>query len=96
MEKVVNTEFNSYKIIKDNRDAFNEEEFLEKCTDYFKDYDYIVGDIAYSKLRLKGFNKKDNKNFNNINDYKNVDKYIEENCAYGCRYFILEKIEKNN
>ena len=96
MEKVVNTGFNSYKIIKDNRDAFNEEEFLEKCTDYFKDYDYIVGDIAYSKLRLKGFNKKDNKNFNNINDYKNVDKYIEENCAYGCRYFILEKIEKNN
>ena len=35
-------------------------------------YDYIVGDIAYSKLRLKGFNNKSNKNFNKINDYKNI------------------------
>ena len=64
----------------------------ETCKD--KDYDYIVGDIAYSKLRLKGFNKKNNKNFNQINDYKNVEKYIKENCAFDCKYFILEKIDE--
>ena len=51
----------------------------EKYTSFFEEYDYIVGDIAYSKLRLKGFNKKDNKNFNKINDYQNVEKYIKEN-----------------
>ena len=96
MEKIINTEDNSYKLIKDYRDAFDEEAFKEKCTSYFKEYDYIVGDIAYSKLRLKGFNNKDNKNYNKINDYKNVEKYIKENCAYGCRYFILEKVDKNN
>ena len=49
---------NKYKLIKDEREAFNEEEFRSRYTDYFKDYDYIVGDIAYSKLRLKGFNDK--------------------------------------
>ncbi len=81
----------TYEIQTDYREALNEEELQEKFTDYFYEFDYIVGDYAYSKLRLKGFNDKDNKNFNKINDYKNVEKYIKENCAYGCRYFILKK-----
>lgn len=81
-----------YKLIKDNGECFDLDLVKEKITDYFKDYDYIVGDIAYSKLRLKGFTKKDNKMNNEINDYDRLDKYILENCAYGCKYFILEKI----
>ena len=81
-----------YKLIKNNKDCFNLEEIEEKITDYFKDYDYIVGDYAYSKLRLKGFTKKFNKLNRDINDFENVDKYIKEKCAYGCKYFILEKI----
>ncbi len=81
-----------YKLIKDNGECFDLEIVKEKITDYFKDYDYIVGDIAYSKLRLKGFTKKDNKMNNEINDFDRLDKYILENCAYGCKYFILEKI----
>ena len=80
-----------YKLIENHNDAFNEEEFLNKVTDYFEGYDYIVGDIAYSKLRLKGITKKGNKLNNKINDFDRVKKYIEENCAYGCKYFILEK-----
>ena len=83
---------NKYELIKDEREAFNEEEFRSRYTDYFKDYDYIVGDIAYSKLRLKGFNDKTNKNYNKFNDRKNIDKYILDNCAYGCKHFILKKI----
>ncbi len=81
-----------YKLIKDNGECFDLELVKEKITDYFKDYDYIVGDIAYSKLRLKGFTKKNNKMNNEINDFDRLDKYILENCAYGCKYFILEKI----
>ncbi len=81
-----------YKLIKNNKECFNLEEIEEKITDYFKDYDYIVGDYAYSKLRLKGFTKKFNKLNRDINDFENVDKYIKGNCAYGCKYFILEKI----
>ena len=88
----IKIEDNEYKLIKNYRDGYDEELFKEKYTSYFESYDYIVGDIAYSKLRLKGFNKKTNKNFNKINDYKNVEKYIKNNCAYECRYFILEKI----
>ena len=90
----IEAENNKYKLIKNYREAFDKEMFLARYTDYYKDYDYIVGGIAYSKLRLKGFNKKNNKNFNQINDYKNVEKYIKENCAFDCKYFILEKIDE--
>ena len=90
----IKAENNEYKLIKNYKDGFDEELFKEKYTSYFENYDYIVGDIAYSKLRLKVFNKKDNKNVNKINNYNNVEKYIKENCAYDCKYFILEKVEK--
>ena len=80
-----------YKLIKDKGECFDIKEVTQLVTDYFKDYDYIVGDYAYSKLRLKRFTKKENKINNSINDYQKIDKYIEENCAYGCKYFILEK-----
>ena len=81
----IKVEENEYKLIKDYKNAFDEEMFKERYTSYFENYDYIVGDIAYSKLRLKGFNK--------INDYKNLEKYIKDNCAYDCKYFVLEKIK---
>ena len=88
----IEVENNKYKLIKDENEGFDKEEFLNKYTSFFEIYDYIVGDIAYSKLRLKGFTKKNNKAHNKLNDYDNVDKYIKENCAYGCKHFILEKI----
>ena len=60
-----------YELIKDYKEAFDKEEFLEKCTDYFYDYDYVVGDIAYGKLRLKGFYDEKSKKVNKINNFKN-------------------------
>ena len=91
--KKITVENNEYEIIKNYRDAFNEEEFQNKCTDYFYDYDYIVGDIAYGKLRLKGFYERKKKKVNKINNYNNVEKYIKNNCANDCRHFILKKIK---
>ena len=64
----------------------------DKITDYFDNFDYIFGDFAYDKVRLKGFNDKKNKNFKPINDYRKVDEYIKNCCAYECRYFIIKKI----
>lgn len=93
MDKLIEVETNKYKLIKDYKEAFNLEEFTQRYTEYFKDYDYIVGDIAYSKLRLKGFYNKDNKKVNKINNYQNVNKYLIDNCANDCKYFILEKVK---
>lgn len=94
MNKVIEIDGNTYKLITDYNDAFDEEEFKSKYTEYFKDYDYVVGDIAYSKLRLKGFNKKGNQNYKEINDFNKLEAYIKDNCAFGCKYFVLEKVQK--
>ncbi|MBP3461518.1 MAG: YutD family protein [Bacilli bacterium] len=90
MEKIINgIKFN---LIKDYRDGYDKEEIENKLTDYFYDYDYVVGDWSYGKLRLKGFCKKENKKFNKINDYNNLENYLKNECAYDCRYFVMEKI----
>ena len=81
----------NYEIVIDYNDAIDVEEIKEKITDYFDGFDYIVGDWAYSKLRLKGFYKEDNKKVSKINNIKDLDNYLKNNCAYGCRYFVLLK-----
>ena len=80
-----------YSLEKEYKNGFDLTELTNKYTDYFKDYDYILGDWAYNKLLLKGFCNKDNKLFNSINDYSKIDDYIKEICAYECKYFIIKK-----
>ncbi len=82
---------NTYKIIKEEKNGFDMDAFKERFTDYFEPYDYIVGDWAYGKLRLKGFNDKRNPHYNKLNDASSIESYIEDYCAYGCKYFILKK-----
>ena len=72
MKKVVINGKN-YELIKDNDKVFNDDEFMEKVTEYFEVFDYIFGDYAYDKLRLKGFYESNNKNF-----VKLLDNYIEK------------------
>lgn len=85
-----------YELIEDYKNGFSHNEVLGKATDYFNYYDYIIGDWAYGKLRLKGFCEKGNPNFKNINDIKTKEEYIKENCAYDCKYFVLKKINFEN
>ena len=91
--KTIEVEKNKYEIIKDYKNGFELEEFTSHYTDFFEDYDYVVGDIAYGKLRLKGFYDSSNKKAKKINDIKYLDKYLEENCAVECKYFVVKKIK---
>ena len=91
--KIITLENNNYEIIENIDDCFDLELVKTLYTDYFYDYDYILGDYAYNKLRLKGFCNKNNKKFNKINDYNGKDKYLNEQCAYKCRYFVLKKVK---
>ena len=85
MEKV-NIDGKEYEVIKNYRDALNISDLEGIITDYFDSFDYILGDYAYGKVRLKGFNSKENKNYKEINAYDKIDDYIKKNCAYDCRY----------
>ena len=90
--KIIEVENNKYEIIKDYKNGFDEEEFINHYTDFFEDYDYIVGGIAYGKLRLKGFYSDGNKKAKNINNFKFASNYLENDCAVDCKYYILKKI----
>ncbi len=84
-----------YELIKNFNNAFVLEEFKEKFTDHFYDFDYIVGDYSYEKLRLKGFYEEGSSKINEINNAKNIEKYISEYCNYNAKHFILKKAKKS-
>lgn len=83
---------NKYEVII-GKENFNKETVENLLTDYFEPYDYIFGDYAYDKLRLKGYYDSNNRSKKEINDIKGLDDYIKNYCAYGCRYFLLKKIK---
>jgi len=82
-----------YEIVRNDDNCFEKEEVIEKVTDYFEPYDYIFGDYAYEKVRLKGYYDSDSKNATKINDIKYLDDYIANYCSYGSKTFLLKKIK---
>ena len=82
-----------YIIEKDENGVFDYELVKDLFTEYFNDYDYILGDIAYNKLRLKGFCNDKNKKLNKTNSIKNIDDYIKNYCAYNCKWFLIKKVK---
>lgn len=82
---------NEYEMVKNYRDGFNLEDLTNRFEEYFSKYDYILGDYAYGKLRLKGFYKKDHKELTENTDYQYLDQYLKEYCAYECKYFVIVK-----
>ena len=83
----------TYEIIRNDNDCINKEELVGKITDYFDPFDYIFGDYAYEKVRLKGYYDSNNKQVSKINDIKYLDDYIENYCSYGAKVFLLKKIK---
>src|SRR5699024_8939045 len=66
----------------------------ERFTDYLFKYDYIVGDIAYEKLRLRGFFEDSRKSVPIDMKISNLEDYLIEYCNFGAQYFVFERIEK--
>ena len=83
---------NEYELLENYRDSFDLDELNARITEDFVDFDYIIGDYAYSKLRLKGFYNDDNKKAKSYNKISTKQDYIKSNCAYDCKYFVLKKI----
>ncbi len=81
-----------YELIENYKDAFNKDDFVKLYTDYFYDFDYIVGDYVGTQLRLKGFYDDKNKKSKKINKFSLKDEYLKTNCVYNCKFFVLKKI----
>lgn len=85
---------NHYKLQTNFREAFDLEQFKERYIDYLDSFDYIVGDIASSKLRLRGFYSEYRQNVREDQWITHLDDYLIEYCNFGAPYFVLERIEK--
>lgn len=90
--KVIEIRKNKYELVRNDNNCFDES-VIERITDYFDPYDYIVGDYAYEKVRFKGFYDSKSKEAKPINDIANLDNYIKDYCAYGAKIFLLKKIK---
>ena len=83
-----------YEILKEHRDAFNEEAFKNRYVELLNKYDYIVGDWGYQQLRLKGFFEDTNPKSTHDTKISTLPDYIFEYCNFGCPYFVLKKVRK--
>ena len=88
-------EENEYVIEENYKDCFNIDDAKFLYTDYFHEFDYILGDYSYNKLRLKGYFDSKNKKAKNYNDIKFYKKYLEDFCAAECPYFLIKKVNKS-
>ena len=79
-----------FELIKDYREAFNEEEFKKKYIEALDKYDVIVGDVSSNILRLKGFTTHPSKN----NHVSTIPDYLNESCNYNTPYFIVKRVKR--
>lgn len=83
-----------YEVLKDEREAFNEEAFRARFIDVLSRYDYIVGDWGYNQLRLRGFFDDRNQKATYDTKISTLQDYLHEYCNFGCAYFVLKKVHK--
>lgn len=83
-----------FELIENYRECFSEEQFIARYSDILDKYDYIVGDYGYDQLRLKGFYKDSNKKAEMSKRFSNIQDYIFEYCNFGCPYFVLRHLSK--
>lgn len=86
---------NKYDVLNTKTKEIKEEDIKNYFTEYFLDFDYVIGDYYGDRLRLKGFYDKDNKKVKKYNNFENKDSYLKENIEEGANYFILRKQKSN-
>lgn len=82
-----------YRIKTNYREALDLELLEERYSDLLEKYDYIVGDMSYGKLRLRGFYNDSDKKAPIDMKIAHLDDYLLEYCSFGCAYFVLESLE---
>ncbi|AVL00212.1 YutD family protein [Pediococcus inopinatus] len=84
-----------YQLVSDERSAFDREQLAERFSPVLSKYDYIVGDIGYEQLRLRGFYSNDDRNAKDTEKQSAIQDYLLEFCNFGCAYFILRNLSVN-
>lgn len=84
----------TYKVVENYRDGFDEQAFINRFSDILAKYDFIIGDWGYDQLRLKGFYDDQNNKATFDTKASTIDDYLYEYCNFGCAYFIVQRIDQ--
>ncbi|QKS72191.1 DUF1027 domain-containing protein [Paenalkalicoccus suaedae] len=86
----------SYEIIENFRDGWDEEAFKARYSDVLSKYDFIVGDWGYDQLRLKGLFEDKNRKASPDSKIGFLQEYLYEYCNFGCSYFVIQKVKQQD
>lgn len=89
----IHIDHQSYQLVVNHGEGFDLEALKDRWTEYFNDFDFILGDWASDKLRLKGFYQLKSRQAAYYQRVQYLTDYLLEYCNFGCRYFILAKEE---
>lgn len=81
-----------YNLIVNKNDGFELGQFENAFNPIFTHFDYIVGDIGYGQLRLKGFYD-DKRNVESDLKKSAIEDYLIDYCNFGSSYFVLHNLE---
>ncbi|MGV2928121.1 YutD family protein [Macrococcus capreoli] len=84
-----------FEVIENHKDAFNQEMFEGRYSEILDRYPYIVGDIGFEQLRLKGFFDDRKKGTDVSKRFSSIQDYLLEYCNFGCAYFILRRLSEH-
>lgn len=91
---IIQTGRHYFEVIENYREAFNQEMFDHRYSEILDRYPYIVGDIGFEQLRLRGFFE-DNKKGSEVNKrFSTIQDYLLEYCNFGCAYFVLRRLNE--
>ncbi|QIL46321.1 YutD family protein [Vagococcus coleopterorum] len=82
----------AYRIVSNYREAFDVNLLGERYSDVLNRYEYIVGDMGFEQLRLRGFFSDDHQNMPAEQRISSLEDYLYEYCNFGCPYFVIERI----
>lgn len=83
-----------YAIRENYRSALDTSQLEHRLSDFFAKFDFIVGDLGYEKLRLRGFYYDDTKGIPLDMRISTLEDYLTEYCNFGCPYFVLERLDE--
>lgn len=81
-----------YELVYNERDAFDADAFADRFSMILAKYDYIVGDLGYGQLRLRGFYANDRPKVAVDRRIQTLQDYLFENCNFGCPYFVVRNL----
>lgn len=92
---IINVNQHYFHIIENHKDAFNQEMFEGRYSEILDRYPYIVGDIGFEQLRLKGFFEDKKKGADISKRFSAIQDYLLEYCNFGCAYFVLKRLTES-